>query len=295
MLAGASDKGVDQSLAVCFNASFLGVFAHAGFLLGLEESGIRPGNVAGSSAGAVIAALYAHGVSPAEIVSRIREHDLRRVFLDAWAPVRAAGMLLAWRGVTGAVDPLRAIALLREWFGDQQIESCPAARLGVGVTNLTDGCAATLERGLLREAVLASCSLPGLFVTRQIAGAHYSDGGWADPEPVGHWLRQSGVQRIIVHRIFAPPRQPSRPGVNWVFSRGRDAMIERCVSSREDAVRASGRELLLAETIITPPPLGFPLTPRRFTRWDEACDARIAAGRASAAALAPALLAARVT
>ncbi len=76
--------------ALCLNSSFLGVFAHAGFVTGLEEAGVTPSRLSGASAGAVVAALRAHGKSGREIFDLMLASNLRGLFFEAGALPRAA-------------------------------------------------------------------------------------------------------------------------------------------------------------------------------------------------------------
>lgn len=55
-------------VGLCLNSSFLGYFAHAGFLRALTELGIRPVAVSGASAGALVSGLFAAGVAPDEML-----------------------------------------------------------------------------------------------------------------------------------------------------------------------------------------------------------------------------------
>src|SRR5690606_1881713 len=66
-----SDTFNDARLAVSFGASFLGFPTHLGFLRGLVAGGWRPAAVAGSSAGAIIAGLYAAGLTLDEIEAAV--------------------------------------------------------------------------------------------------------------------------------------------------------------------------------------------------------------------------------
>ena len=64
--------------ALCLNSAFFGFYAHAGFVQGLSEIGYRPDTITGSSAGALVGALYAAGMPPAEMISlmtQIRRSD----------------------------------------------------------------------------------------------------------------------------------------------------------------------------------------------------------------------------
>ena len=68
----------DFSLSM--SCTFFGYFAHAGALLALEEAGLRPSKVTGSSAGAVVAALYGAGYRPRDMEGLFKEINFGDAF-----------------------------------------------------------------------------------------------------------------------------------------------------------------------------------------------------------------------
>ncbi|MBS0661456.1 MAG: patatin-like phospholipase family protein [Verrucomicrobia bacterium] len=269
--------------ALCLNSSFLGVFAHAGFVAGLEERALRPRQLAGASAGAVIAALAATGRSGREIFALLRAADLRSLFFEAGAPLRAAGAALGVRGVTGALRAPRAEKLMRDWFGEARLEELHDPTLRIAVTNVTTARGLAADHGKVWEYVLASCAVPGVFAAREIDGQRYVDGGFADPEPIGAWLGDAAIPEILLHRIDRRDGRVRPPTLGWIVDQGRVAMGAQLAEARAALLRHTGQRLQIVETRTRPPRIGWPLSARDRARFEADAEDRFEAGRRSAA------------
>ena len=163
---------MSRRVALSFNSSFLGYFAHAGFLRALLASGVRPVAVGGASAGALVAGLFAAGIEPAEMLELFLSPELQTVFREPGAPWRGLATILNLPGHTGAIRGERAAALLRTKLGQRRIEECTAARLSLSVTNLTEARTEAVTSGPLADLILASGAFPvsSLPVRRGIPG-----------------------------------------------------------------------------------------------------------------------------
>ena len=198
--------------ALCLNSSYFGFYAHAGFLQGLHELEVYPEHVAGASAGAIVAGLYAGGLAPEEIAREFLNPRLSRVFVEWQAAYRMPALMLNRKGVTGAFNGRKVQALLKEFIGDRRIEDCVNPSLALSVANLTAGRTETARSGLIREYIMASCAMPGLFQAQKINGDLYWDGGIADPIPFEHWLENDRIRKIVVLHVIsiATGRKKSR-------------------------------------------------------------------------------------
>jgi NTE family protein len=124
-------------------------FAHIGVIQVLEEAGIRPDLVVGTSAGSLVAALYAAGRSGPELARTALAMD--ESALTDWSfPGR--GMI---RG-----DALARY--VREMTGGRTIEQLPLP-LGIVATDLDSGAAMLFQRGDVGQAVRASSAVPAVF------------------------------------------------------------------------------------------------------------------------------------
>ena len=165
-------------------------FAHIGVIQVLEEAGIRPDLVVGTSAGSLVAALYAHGKTGAELANLALTMDEGTI--TDWA--------FPGRGL------IRGDALaryVREQTGNKPIEQMKM-RLGIVATDLDSGTGVLFERGDTGQAVRASSSVPAVFQPVKIGDREYVDGGLVSPVPV-RYARQMGAEMVLAVDISSPP------------------------------------------------------------------------------------------
>ncbi len=167
-------------------------FAHVGVIQVLEEAGLRPSYVAGTSAGSLVAAIYASGKTGAQL-QQVSE-AMEEVTLADWTlPLFNRGML-------------RGEALARyvnKQVDGRLIEALPLP-LGIVATDLNSGQAVLFQRGDTGTAVRASSAVPALFQPVKIAGREYVDGGLVSPVPV-RYARQMGAELVIAVDISSAP------------------------------------------------------------------------------------------
>jgi NTE family protein len=138
--------------------------AHAGVLKFLEEEGIKPSHIAGTSAGAIVASLYAWGKTPEEI-------------LDFFKSI----YFFHWRHFTfrkaGFIDSNAFTNYFTSIFKDATIGDLPY-KLDLTATDLVSGKLKIFDnKTKLSDAVLASSAFPGVISPYEIDGRLYSDGG----------------------------------------------------------------------------------------------------------------------
>ena len=167
-------------------------FAHVGVIQVLEEAGIRPSLVVGTSAGSLVAAFYASGKTGAQL-QQVAESMEEAAFADWTLPIFSRGML-------------RGEALAR-YVGLQVngllIENMPLP-LGIVATDLNTGQGVMFRRGDTATAVRASSAVPALFQPVRIAGRDYVDGGLVSPVPV-RYARQMGAELVLAVDISSAP------------------------------------------------------------------------------------------
>jgi NTE family protein len=158
-------------------------WAHIGVIRALEEAGIKPDIVCGTSIGALVGGAYADG-------------DLDR--LEKWV------LELAWKDVVGFLDFTlsggfikgeRLIGFFQEKFFDLEIAQLPVP-FGAVATDLATGREIWLREGMLSDAVHASIALPGLFAPVRREGRWLVDGGLVNPVPVS-LARAMGAEVVI--------------------------------------------------------------------------------------------------
>lgn len=167
-------------------------FAHVGVIQALEEAGIRPDFVVGTSAGSLVAALYASGRNGTQL-QQVAEAMEEAALTDWTLPLFSRGM---FRG--------EALArYVNAQVGNRLIEDMPL-QLGIVATDLQSGQGILFRRGDTGTAVRASSAVPAVFLPVRINGREYVDGGLVAPVPV-RYARQMGADIVIAVDISASP------------------------------------------------------------------------------------------
>jgi NTE family protein len=167
-------------------------FAHVGVIQVLEEAGLRPSHVVGTSAGSLVAALYASGKSPAELV-RVAETMQEADITDWMLPILNRGAL---RG--------EALAkYVNTQVGGRSLEQMKIP-LGIVATDLGSGESITFRRGNTGAAVRASSAVPAVFQPVRVGEREYVDGGLVAPVPVRQ-TRDLGANFVIAVDISSDP------------------------------------------------------------------------------------------
>jgi NTE family protein len=167
-------------------------FAHVGVIQVLEEAGLHPQVMAGTSAGSLVAALYASGKNSQEL-RRVADTMEEAEITDWMMPILNRGAL-------------RGEALARyvnSQVGGKLIEQMKIP-LGIVATDLHTGEAVTFRRGNTGSAVRASSAVPAVFQPVRIAGREYVDGGLVAPVPVKQ-VREMGANFVIAVDISSDP------------------------------------------------------------------------------------------
>ena len=165
-------------------------FAHIGVIQVLEEAGIPVDLVAGTSAGSLVAALYAAGRNGAALARLALAMDESAI--TDWA--------FPGRGLIRGEALARYV---RDQTGGKPIEQL-ARPLGIVATDLDSGQAVLFQRGDVGAAVRASSAVPAIFQPVKIGTREYVDGGLVSPVPV-RFARQMGAELVIAVDISSPP------------------------------------------------------------------------------------------
>lgn len=145
-------------------------FAHIGVLKALNDAGIYPDVIAGTSAGALVGVMYADGYTPDEILN-IMNATSRLHYIRPTVPREG---LLQISGIE---------KILREHLRAKKFEELKTP-LYVTATDLNNGIAEYFSSGELIDPVIASASIPVLFKPVIINKIHYVDGGVLDNLPI---------------------------------------------------------------------------------------------------------------
>jgi NTE family protein len=174
-------------------------FAHIGVLQALDEAKIPVSVVAGTSAGSLVGAFYAAGFSPwkmQEVALKVKDIDV--------ADLSSGNK----RGMMGGASLKR---LVNGFLENMPIEKMPR-RFAAVATDLATGEKVAIQRGDTGAAVVASCSIPGVFIPAMFEGRELVDGGLTSPVPVAV-ARQLGADVVIAVDVGGKPTTKPRSGL----------------------------------------------------------------------------------
>ena len=174
-------------------------FAHIGVLQALDEAKVPIGIVAGTSAGSLVGAFYAAGFSPwkmQEVALKVRDIDV--------ADLSSGNK----RGMIGGA----ALKRLENGYLDNMPIEKMQRRYAAVATDLATGEKVAIQRGDVGSAVVASCSIPGVFIPTMFEGRELVDGGLTSPVPVAV-ARQLGADVVIAVDVGGRPSSKPRTGL----------------------------------------------------------------------------------
>lgn len=137
--------------------------AHVGLLQYLDEMNLIPDIISGTSAGAIVGALYAAGNKPEQILEVFKNTKLFQVSKFTWAK-------------PGILDTDRFDTDLLPYFHKDDFDALNI-KLVVTASNLLEGTLEVFEKGSVIRAILASSAFPGIFSPVKIEEDIYADGG----------------------------------------------------------------------------------------------------------------------
>lgn len=202
-------------------------YAHIGVIEVLEQHGIRPDLIVGTSAGSIVGSIYASGKSAAElreIALKLKANDVRDVSVS----------------LKGFFDGKKV-----EDYVNEQVQNTPLHRLKIPMyvvaTELKEGTKTVFNYGNTGQAVRASASIPSMFVPIKIGHNEYVDGGLVSPVPV-QVARDLGADIVIAVDILAQPVHTETTNVWGLFNQNINIMQGRLAEE----------ELKYADIVIQP-------------------------------------------
>jgi NTE family protein len=181
-------KGAPPKIALVLGSGGPRGFAHIGVLKVLEEAGIHPDLIVGSSVGAMVGVLYAAGYDARSLQHMAEDLDIAR-FLELRELVR--------KPATGA--PIQAF--VNEKVHHRTLEALRMP-VGVAVTRLSDHKLVIFDRGDAGLAVRASAADPDNFAPVRIGDDSYADGDELSPVPI-RAARAMGARFVIAVDVSA--------------------------------------------------------------------------------------------
>jgi NTE family protein len=189
--------------------------AHIGVLQALEDNGIQPSCIAGTSMGALVGALYAFDVPLSEI----------RALAHKMSPLN---IVKFGRSKLGLLSNKKLADILIETIGKVNIEDAHIP-LAIVATDINTGNEVIIRTGDVGLAVLASTCLPGVFKPIVIDDTLLVDGGLVEDVPISP-LRSMGVDVIIAVNLGAERKYKSPQDAIDVLINSYDIVIDQYVA-----------------------------------------------------------------
>ena len=195
-------------------------FAHVGALQVLEEEGIRPDYIIGTSMGSIIGGLYSVGYSGNELEQIVRETSWKEILLDSFdrreisfnrkkheSNYRLSVDLDKNESIdeAGLSQGQHVVELLDELLSpyntETDFDSLPIPFRAVAADLMT-GEKVVFEEGDLKTAIRASMAVPGLFTPVRYRDRYLIDGGWVENLPTTV-ARELGADIVIAVSLFS--------------------------------------------------------------------------------------------
>lgn len=174
------NKNPGIKLGLCLSGGGARGFAHIGAIRAFQEAGIDFDLTVGVSAGAIVGALYAAGVSADEMARYAATIEMKRIHSGRPFP---------------PADASNIGRLVTDLIGDADIEHLPR-RFVCLATDLVEAKQVLLDRGSVGLAVSASCCVPVLFKPVVRGEQHLVDGGLLNNIPADI-TRMLGVEKVV--------------------------------------------------------------------------------------------------
>ncbi len=174
-------------------------FAHIGVIKVLEQNGIKPVIITGTSAGSIIGSLYASGLTPTQLQQKAMD-------------LKEGQVVDLTLSTNGFIKGEYLQNFINSSVGNRQIQAFKIP-FGAVATNRDTGATALFRSGNAGQAVRASASVPNVFQPVKIGSSYYVDGGLTQPVPVSA-AKAMGATFIIAVDISAKPKS----GISGIFA-----------------------------------------------------------------------------
>ncbi|MEG0482417.1 MAG: patatin-like phospholipase family protein [Acinetobacter sp.] len=184
-------------------------YAHIGVIEALEQHGIQPDFIVGTSAGSIVGSIYASGKSA---------EQLRQIALD----MKVGDVRDFKIGMKGFFDGQKVEDYVNKQVSQMSLEKMKIP-MYVVATELQNGQRTVFNYGNTGQAVRASVSIPSMFIPTVIQGKEYVDGGLVSPVPVDI-AKELGADIVIAVDILAQPENTETTNVWGLFNQNINIM-----------------------------------------------------------------------
>jgi NTE family protein len=180
--------------------------AHVGVLRRLEQEGFKIRAIAGTSFGGIVSAMYAAGHTPNEIEEIFLKVDQSKLY--GRSPLEKPSLL----GLVG----------VRKWLDDVLPDNTFEELLipcALSAVDLNCGCEVVLNHGLVKDAIMATIAVPGIFPVCDRDGCELIDGGVINPVPVSLARALAPSLPVVAVTLQTPIGEPAR-GISMPIPNG---------------------------------------------------------------------------
>ncbi len=160
----------DVKVGIALSGGGIRGISHLGVLRALNEVGIFPSKVSGTSAGAIAGAMYCQGYSPEEVLKILIETNYYKFMRPA----------ISWTGIL----KMDTLGNLFKLYLEHNDFAKLKTTLTVAATDIKKGKVVYFSDGDLIKSIMASCCIPGMFDPIVIEDRYFVDGGVLNNLPV---------------------------------------------------------------------------------------------------------------
>lgn len=176
------NKSKNKKIALALGGGSVLGAVHIGVLKAFEEHDIEIKAISGTSAGAIVASLYAFGKSAKEIEKTVLEFEWKNLSSLTFSKY-------------GFLSNKKIGEIIKRNIGKKNIEDAKIP-LSMVATDITTGEKVVLDKGSVSKSVMASTCVPGIFVPIEIEGRFLVDGGIVENIPLS-CLKDKNVDFVI--------------------------------------------------------------------------------------------------
>lgn len=203
---------IQKKIALALGGGGARGLAHVGVLKHFESQGFCPDILSGTSAGAIVASLYAFNHPLSEIISDIEQ-------------LRPAKFSAFKFNQLGLFENENLKDMLQNALPENpNIEDSPIP-LAIQATDIETGSCVVMTKGNLIDAILASCCVPGIYLPQKINGHLLVDGGLTENVPISG-AKQLQADIIIGVDLNGNERYKAPENVLDVISNSLDIAID---------------------------------------------------------------------
>ncbi len=281
------DSGNTPRIALVLGGGGALGFAHVGVLLAMEEAGVDPDMVVGTSIGSIVGGLYSAGYSPEEMKNLVLESDWQEILFDNYSRDKMVFEQRLLRttfpvvlpfyknndvtdvGISHAQHVLEFLdSLLDAYPAEMDFDTLPRSFRAVS-TDLLTGEKIVFDYGDLKTVIRASMAVPGIFTPVHYRNRYLIDGGWVDNVPAITAVEMGADIIITVPLGSLQPEAEKLTTLGAISQQATELLLSDAYGSDED----------ISDLVIRPALSGY--TMADFDKGAELIEIGYAAGKAA--------------